>query len=289
MSTSNLTNMNDAQAVKALAALAQESRLRVFRLLVVAGPEGATPSEISERLGLPATALSFHLKELMHAQLVTQERQGRHLRYRAEIATMDRLLGFLTAHCCQGQPCLEHTSSHCAIPSPHPGETMTTPLYNVLFLCTGNSARSIMAEALLNHLGQGKFRAYSAGSHPTGSVHPQAMDVLMRNMVGTQDLHSKSWDEFAQPGAPVMHFVLTVCDKAAGETCPLWPGQPMSAHWGVPDPVATEGSEDELRKAHSDAFLTLHRRISLFLNLPIEKLDRLSLQNELSQIGRQSA
>lgn len=287
--TTSPSDMNDAQAVQALAALAQESRLRVFRLLVGTAPDGATPSEISEQLGLPATALSFHLKELMHAQLVTQERQGRNLRYRAQIATMDRLLGFLTAHCCQGQPCLEHTSSHCAIPSPHPGETMTAPLYNVLFLCTGNSARSIMAEALLNHLGQGKFRAYSAGSHPTGSVHPQTMDVLVRNQVDTKGLRSKSWDAFAQPDAPVMHFVLTVCDKTAGETCPLWPGQPMSAHWGVPDPVAAEGSEDESRKAYSDAFLTLHRRISLFLNLPIEKLDRLSLQHELSQIGQHSA
>lgn len=282
-------DMNDTQAVQALAALAQESRLRVFRLLVVAGPEGATPSEISEQLSLPATALSFHLKELTHAQLVTQERQGRNLRYRAQIATMDRLLGFLTANCCQGQPCLEQPGSRCATDSTHPGETMTTPIYNVLFLCTGNSARSIMAEALLNQLGKGKFRAYSAGSHPTGRVHPQALDVLVRNQVDTQGLHSKSWNEFAQPDAPVMHFVLTVCDKAAGETCPLWPGQPMSAHWGIPDPVAAEGSEDDIRKAYSDAFLTLHRRISLFLNLPIEKLDRLSLQNELSQIGRQSA
>ncbi|MDD2545642.1 MAG: arsenate reductase ArsC [Burkholderiaceae bacterium] len=166
---------------------------------------------------------------------------------------------------------------------------MSAPIYNVLFLCTGNSARSLMAEALLKQLGQGQFRAYSAGSHPTGSVHPQALEVLTRNQVGTEGLRSKSWDEFAQPDAPVMHFVLTVCDKAAGETCPLWPGQPMSAHWGVPDPVAAEGSADEVRKAYLDAFLTLHRRISLFLNLPLDKLDRLSLQNELHQIGRQPA
>lgn len=282
-------DLTDAQAVQALAALAQESRLRVFRLLVVAGPEGATPSQIAEQLGLSPTSLSFHLKELMHARLVTQQRQGRNLRYRAHIAAMNALLDFLTANCCQGQPCLDTPDSRCAADFPQPGETMTTPIYNVLFLCTGNSARSIMAEALLNQLGRGKFRAYSAGSHPRGTVHPQALDALTRNQVSTEGLHSKSWDEFAKPDAPVMHFVLTVCDKAAGETCPLLPGQPMSAHWGVPDPVGAVGSEEEIRKAYSDAFLILHRRISLFLSLPIEKLDHLSLQSEMSQIGRQPA
>lgn len=164
---------------------------------------------------------------------------------------------------------------------------MTSRVYNVLFLCTGNSARSIMAEALLNQLGGGMFRAYSAGSHPAGTVNPHALDLLVRNRFRTDGLRSKSWDEFAQPGAPVMDFVLTVCDKAAGELCPLWPGQPMSAHWGVEDPVEVEGTEEDQQRAFTSAFMTLRTRVALLVNLPIEKLDKLSLQKELNSIAKQ--
>ena len=159
--------------------------------------------------------------------------------------------------------------------------------YNVLFLCTGNSARSIMAEALLNQLGGGVFRGHSAGSHPAGSVNPYALDLLERNRFRTDGLRSKNWDEFAQPGAPVMDFVLTVCDKAAGEVCPVWPGQPMTAHWGVPDPAAVQGSEAEQRRAFKDAAQALKRRIELMLALPIDKLAPLSLQHQLDAIGKQ--
>lgn len=166
---------------------------------------------------------------------------------------------------------------------------MTPPVYNVLFICTGNSARSIMAEAILNQLGGGRFRAYSAGSQPAGAVNPMAIELLARNRFPTEDLRSKNWDEFSAPDAPRMDFVLTVCDKAAGEVCPVWPGQPMSAHWGVEDPVAVEGSEAHRRKAFSDAFMILNRRIAIFLSLPIDKLDRLSLQNELRRIGKEGA
>lgn len=164
---------------------------------------------------------------------------------------------------------------------------MSSRVYNILFLCTGNSARSAMAEAVLNQLGAGKFRGYSAGSHPAGSINPYALDLLERNRFRTNGLRSKSWDEFAQPGAPVMDFVLTVCDKAAGEVCPLWPGQPMSAHWGVEDPAAVVGTEEEKQRAFTSVFVTLRTRVALLVNLPIEKLDRLSLQNELRNIAQQ--
>ena len=162
-------------------------------------------------------------------------------------------------------------------------------VYNVLFLCTGNSARSIMAESILNHLGGGRFRAYSAGSHPAGRVNPHAIELLQRNHYKTESLRSKNWDEFALADAPHMNFVLTVCDKAAGEVCPFWPGQPLSAHWGVPDPTAVAGDEQALEKAFADTFIVLSRRIALMVNLPFEKLDRLALQKELVEIGQQKA
>jgi len=166
---------------------------------------------------------------------------------------------------------------------------MTNDIYNVLFICTGNSARSIMAEAILNQLGGGRFRAYSAGSQPAGTVNPMAVELLERNRFPTAELRSKNWNEFSAPDAPRMDFVLTVCDKAAGEVCPVWPGQPMSAHWGVEDPVAVEGDEAHRRKAFTDAFMVLNRRIAIFLSLPLDKLDRLSLQNELKRIGKEGA
>ena len=162
-------------------------------------------------------------------------------------------------------------------------------LYNVLFLCTGNSARSIMAEAILNQIGGGRFRGHSAGSHPAGQVNPHALELLKRNRYRTEGLRSKSWDEFARTDAPQMNFVLTVCDKAAGEDCPIWPGQPISAHWGVPDPVEVKGDAEAIQRAFADTFITLSRRVALLVNLPIDKLDRLALQNELRVIGQAKA
>lgn len=160
--------------------------------------------------------------------------------------------------------------------------------YNVLFLCTGNSARSIMAEAILNQKGRGRFTAYSAGSHPAGGVRPEAIRQLEGVHLPTNGLHSKSWDEFAKPEAPQLDFVFTVCDNAANEVCPIWPGQPMTAHWGIPDPASVQGSEEERARAFRDAFFLLDRRISLFLSLPISRLDNLSLKRELDKIGNQS-
>ena len=158
--------------------------------------------------------------------------------------------------------------------------------YNVLFLCTGNSARSILSEALLNKRGQGKFHAFSAGSHPTGRVNPHALGLLQKLGYSTEKLRSKNWDEFAAPGAPPLDFVFTVCDNAAGEVCPVWPGQPITAHWGISDPAAVEGTDEQKQKAFNDALLVLDRRISLFLSLPLHSLEQLVLQERLSEIGR---
>jgi protein-tyrosine-phosphatase len=163
---------------------------------------------------------------------------------------------------------------------------MTRAPFNVLFLCTGNSARSILAEALINHWGNGRFRGFSAGSHPKGAVHPCALSLLRSLDIPTENLRSKSWDEFARSGAPVMDFVFTVCDQAAGEVCPVWPGQPVTAHWGLPDPAAVTESAVAQTLAFNQAFAMLERRIRLFLALPLSSLDRLALTREVNAIGQ---
>jgi arsenate reductase (thioredoxin) len=159
--------------------------------------------------------------------------------------------------------------------------------FNVLFLCTGNSARSIMAEAIMNHKGRANFTAYSAGSHPSRAVRPEAIKQLESARLPTDGLRSKSWDEFAKSDAPKLDFVFTVCDNAAKEVCPLWPGQPMTAHWGVPDPAAVQGTTEQIAKAFRDAFFMLDRRISLFVSLPLTSLDRLAIKKEIDNIGHQ--
>jgi arsenate reductase (thioredoxin) len=162
---------------------------------------------------------------------------------------------------------------------------MKQEILNVLFLCTGNSARSIMAESILNSLGRTKFKAFSAGSHPAGSVNPLALTLLEKNRLPMEALRSKDWSEFSRPGAPFMHFVFTVCDQAAAEPCPVWPGQPMTAHWGIHDPAAVHGSDEDKRKAFLKAYTELYRRISLFINLPFDKLSKLALKEKLDEIG----
>ena len=163
---------------------------------------------------------------------------------------------------------------------------MAEPIFNVLFLCTGNSARSILAESLLNNLGKGRFHAFSAGSHPGGRINPFALELLEKNHFPTGDLRSKSWDEFAQPDAPQLDFVITVCDNAAGEVCPVWPGQPITAHWGIPDPAAVEGSDEQKRHAFVDTMNQLQRRICMFVSLPFAKLDSMKLQQAVRDIGK---
>jgi arsenate reductase (thioredoxin) len=164
---------------------------------------------------------------------------------------------------------------------------MADKVFNVLFLCTGNSARSIMAESILNRLGQGRFGAFSAGSFPAGGVNPHALELLRRLNYPTGELRSKSWGEFADKSAPELDFVFTVCDNAAGEVCPVWPGQPMTAHWGMPDPAAVEGTEAEKHLAFADTYRMLNNRISIFISLPMSSLDRLALQKRLDEIGRE--
>lgn len=159
--------------------------------------------------------------------------------------------------------------------------------YNILVLCTGNSARSIMGEALFNTMGAGRFQAYSAGSHPTGRVNPYAIEQVRALDYPVEDLRSKSWDEFAQPGAPEMDFVVTVCDKAAGEMCPLWPGKPVTAHWGFPDPAAVEGTDEVKREAFRQTLRQIRNRVQLFINLPLETLDRMAIESRMREIGKQ--
>jgi len=166
------------------------------------------------------------------------------------------------------------------------GIPVTYRIYNVLFLCTGNSARSILAEAILNQIGKGRFRAYSAGSHPAGKVNPYVLEMLAAQNLPVAELRSKSWDEFAAPGAPALDFVFTVCDNAAGEVCPVWPGQPVSAHWGIEDPAAVQGDDAARRHAVHTALQLLNRRISVFINLPFAKLDKMALKQEVDSIGR---
>ena len=165
---------------------------------------------------------------------------------------------------------------------------MNERIFNVLFLCTGNSARSLLAEAILNHMGKGRFRAFSAGSHPKGAPHPLTVELLKQMKLPIEGLRSKSWDEFAAPGAPELDFIFTVCDDAAGEVCPIWPGMPMTAHWGIPDPAAVEGSEVERMIAFREAYARLQRRIELFTALPISGLTRMTLQAKLNAIGKTS-
>ncbi|HTM80784.1 arsenate reductase ArsC [Asticcacaulis sp.] len=163
---------------------------------------------------------------------------------------------------------------------------MTDKIYNVLFICTGNSARSILAEAILNQIGNGRFNGYSAGSMPRGEVNPNTLNFLSGLGIPTDFARSKSWDEFAGAGAPALDFIITVCDNAAGEVCPIWPGQPMTAHWGLPDPAAATGTDAEIALAFADAYRVLRNRIAAFINLPIKSLDKLSLQTKLSDIGK---
>jgi arsenate reductase len=275
--------MNEAQAIKALAALAQGTRLAIFRRLVVAGLDGMRPGELAEGLNVLPSSLSFHLKELLHAGLIDQEREGKNLIYRAHLPHMNALLAYLSDNCCGGQPCLNIESFACTVPNLE--SAMNEKTFHVLFLCTANSARSIMAEACLNRLGGPRMRAFSAGSHPSGDVHPMALSLLTRHHYDTAGLRSKSWQEYTLPQAPVMDFVFTVCDRAAAEPCPTWPGQPISAHWAVADPVQVAGSPEQMAKAFADAFVVLHRRISLLLALPLDKLDRLSLKTEVDRIA----
>lgn len=269
------------------ASLAQGTRLDVFLLLVEAGQAGVTAGEIAKRLDVPPSSLTHHLNDLKAAGLADRARNHRQMIYTARMPMMQELIFFMTRNCCGGEP------ERCS-PYWHSGErnkavvdTSTERMLNVLFLCTGNSARSIIGESILNRLGDGRFKGYSAGSHPAGNVHPRTLRLLATLDYPTEGLRSKSWDEFAAEGAPQMDFVFTVCDDAAKETCPLWPAQPMAAHWGIPDPVAATGGDAEIAAAFNEAYRMLYNRISIFTSLPFASLDRLALQRRLDAIGNE--
>ncbi len=283
--------MEEHDAVRALAALAQEHRLKVFRLLVQHAAQGLAAGQIAVQVGIPASTMSSHLAHLERAGLLRSWRDQRRIMYAADTAGIHRLLTFLTDECCGGQPQLCGFGDTRELP-PAPVLWQAGPssppqrCYTVLFLCTGNSARSIMAEAILQRLAPGTFQAYSAGSHPKGAVHPYALDVLHYYRYPTNGLRSKSWAEFHGPAAPALDCVITLCDEAASEPCPLWPGQPLQAHWGLPDPAAVVGSEAVKRFAFVDALRTLMQRLDIFVTLPVLTCARPTLQQHLNDIGR---
>lgn len=284
--------METKTALHALGALSHESRLAAYRQLMQAGPEGLSVGELRERLDLPPATLTAHLNVLRAAALVQDQREGRVIRVRANYLQMNALMAYLSENCCAGGAgcdpapvCIPRASGPSPL-SPQSGRhAMTDRTYNALFLCTGNSARSQMAEALTNFLSKGRIRAYSAGSHPTGEVHPLALRVLQDIDIPTDGLRSKSWQEFAAPDAPQMDLIITVCDRAAGEQCPVWPGHPVTAHWNVSDPADALGEPEQVRKAFAIARQTLQQRISLMLALRMEALDRLATETTLRQIG----
>lgn len=270
--------MIEPDALAAFAALSQETRLRVVRLLVRAGEAGMAAGAIGAAVGASSSNLSFHLSHLERAGLIEGRRESRSIVYRARVEALGDLVRFLLEECCEGRPeiCAPVLRS---LPMPD------RP-FNVLFLCSGNSARSIMAESILREEGGGRFRAFSAGSRPKGAVDPLAVKVLEAFDMPTDGLRSKSWNELAEPDAPELDFVFTVCDAAAGEPCPVWPGQPMTAHWGIEDPAAVTGAPFERERAFGQAFRYLRNRIGVFTSLPIASLDRLALSRKLDEIGR---
>ncbi len=276
----------DPRDTEALTALGHPGRLAVFRLLARRAPQGVRPSDMAAALGLKASTLSVHLTTLARAGLVTSERAGKAVLYRVDLERTGRLIDYLVTDCCRGRPELcEPLAAH-ALGRLEKGTTaMSDPRYSVLFICTGNSARSIFAEAILRDLGGAKFRAFSAGTKPFSQLNPHALDVLTQAGHDVSGLRAKNVAEFQGADAPRLDFVFTVCDRAANEECPPWPGQPITAHWGMPDPVKAEGTAAEKALAFRQAYTAMRRRLEYFVELPIDTLDRMALQKKLDAIG----
>ncbi len=289
------------QAVGAFAALAQTTRLGVVRLLIEVAPNGVPAGEIATRVAVAPSTLSFHLAQLERAGLVRSWRRQRQVIYAADVDGMRRLVGFLVRDCCRGRPeiCgdLARLAPACAIADPliangDGARVMADserPPYTVLFVCSGNSARSIMAECALTRFGAGRFRAFSAGSMPKGAVDPTALALLASLNYRTDHLRSKDWVEFARPDSPPLDFVFTLCDRSADEVCPVWPGQPMTAHWGHQDPAAFDGPADKRLQLFKRIYFEIEGRIKVFSSLRFEGLDRLSLTRRLERIGQLAA
>lgn len=275
--------MEPADAASALAALAHEGRLALFRLLVRRLPGRVTPSELAASLALSPSLASAQLAVLSRAGLVSHVRRGKSLRYRAEIERLDALARYLVEDCCRGRPAL------CSIPTVTAavatGDSAVAKPFNVLFVCTRNAARSQMAESIVRHRYAERFRAFSAGTLPADGPHPAVLALLEASGHDVAPLRSKSVDEFLGDGAPRMDFVFTVCDRAAAEECARWPGGPVTAHWGVPDPLVARDAEAGFGLALRTAFGALERRFATFAALPLESLDRMSLQREVDAIG----
>ena len=278
--------MNAADATTTLSALAHEGRLALFRLLVRRLPGRATPSELAVSLGLSPSLASAQLAVLSRAGLVSRVRRGKSLRYRAEIERLDILARYLVEDCCRGRPAL------CSIPTDPSAvapcaatEPAVAEPFNVLFVCTRNAARSQMAESIVRHRHGGRFRAFSAGTGPADAPHPAVLALLEASGHDVAPLRAKRLDEFLGDGAPVMDFVFTVCDRAADEECASWPGGPVTAHWGIPDPLAVRDARAGFGLALRAAFGALERRFTAFAALPLGSLDRTSLQREVDAVA----
>jgi arsenate reductase len=280
----SLERIESATALAGFGAIAQPSRLEVVRLLARYQPFGLPAGDIARLIGVPHNTLSTHLQVLEHAGLVLSRREGRTIIYAANKARLQDLANFLLDDCVRTPLPSRGTAAAHPIPTRREPHAMAKP-HNVLILCTGNSARSILAEAILNREGAGRFKAHSAGSQPKGEPNPHALSLLRELGYETSDLRSKSWDEFAGPVAPTMDFVITVCDSAAGESCPYWPGHPLKAHWGIPDAAAVDGTDAQKRAAFVEAYRRLASRISEFVNLDVEHLDLATLKQRLGEIG----
>jgi protein-tyrosine-phosphatase/DNA-binding transcriptional ArsR family regulator len=269
-----------SSASLAFATLGHPGRLAVLRLLMRFVPLGARPTEIARMLGVRPNTLSHHLADLQAARLIRVTREGRSLRYAVDLDTAEALIGYLALDVGRARPDLL-----APILATRREFAMRETDFDVLFICTGNSARSIFAEALLRDLGRGRFQAFSAGVRPNTALNPFALEVLRRNGHDVSALRSKHVSEFQQPGAIVMDFVFTVCDTAAAEECPPWPGQPITGHWGMPDPVKAGGTDAEKALVFAQTYAGLRRRIAAFVELPFDSLSRLSLQARVDAIG----
>jgi ArsR family transcriptional regulator, arsenate/arsenite/antimonite-responsive transcriptional repressor / arsenate reductase (thioredoxin) len=272
--------MESTAAAQSFAMLGHPGRLSVFRLLMRHAPAGMRPTEMADSLHLKPNTLSHYLSDLEQAGLIRSDRQGRSLFYSVNLDRASQLASYLVNDCLRGRPDL---FQRLALQSG--GAVMADRPFNVLFICSGNSARSIFAEALLNSIGKDRFRAFSAGTRPGTSLNPFAIEVLHRAGLDTSALRSKHVSEFDAPEAPQMDFIFTVCDAAASEECAPWPGQPITAHWGVADPVKAVGTEAEKALAFARAFSELNRRIMAFAALSVEQLDRTALQRSVDRIG----
>ncbi|MBE2274913.1 MAG: metalloregulator ArsR/SmtB family transcription factor [Rhodobacteraceae bacterium] len=267
-------------ASQGFAALGHPGRLAVFRLLMRFAPQGARPTEIAASLGLKQNTLSHHLADLTASGLVQVKRQGRSLHYSVNLDPTAGLIGYLALDVGRARPDLLTP-----VQAGQQDRGGRDTGFDVLFICSGNSARSILAEALLRDLGRGRFRAFSGGTRPNSALNPLALEVLQRNGHGLSGLRSKPLSDYRNPEAPAMDFIFTLCDAAASEDCPPWPGQPITGHWGLPDPAKATGTAAEKALAFAQAYGALRRRIAAFVDLPFEALDRLALQGGVDRIG----